>query len=433
MPVVLGALSIGPGLLVAVVLGASLAFLAARADIDRLARWAVGGGWFVFALTSPTAEFPTFLRPVGVVLAFVGVILLRFGRPKAEVVKERLIPFTTKLLFIYLTFVMIGCLASPYGPKNLIRGVQGTMVVLTAFYAASLGVGRILLTTTFLASLANVALTVKSGAGEVLYNGDHTSRLAGFMQPNHLAFACAVVIIAVVWLFPTSPRLRIPLVGCALLATYALLASQSRTALSALLAGLGAGICATYFVHGRRGRAAAWILLAGLVMVPLVLPAFGTWFNRDKSSSSITSLTGRTDFWPFAVELIKERPVIGWGTDVILSPYGAKFQKVLPGVSEAHNSYLEAALIAGLPGALAWASCLLGITVGAFKLRHGSPYRFLLISFGIVIELFAITESSPAFFGDMFIIFVLCAAYYGESRAGTFDADPVGAPALVAA
>jgi O-antigen ligase len=196
----------------------------------------------------------------------------------------------------------------------------------------------------------------------------------------------------------------------------------------ALLIGLLAAGVATYFVPGRRARIASAAAVGLLVVTPVLLPMFGTWFNRDSSTQSITSLTGRTDFWPFAVELIKERPVIGWGVDVITTPKGDKFQKVLPGVSQAHNAYLEAALMGGIPGVLCWGLALLGLTIGAFYLPRDNPDRFLLITCTIVLELFAVTESSPAFFGDMFIVFVLAAAFYAQASTRVPVLEPVAVP-----
>ena len=422
-PLVIGFQAPGPTLIVGAVLAGALVLLAGRADMRRLGEWALVGGWFVFALSSPSGQFPTMLRPLGLLGAFAGAVILRFGDPLMKRVEEHLVPYTTKLLFVYLAFVFIGCLASPLGPKNIIRWVQGVMIVVAVFYAISLRYTRALLASTFLAALFNVVLTVENGSGEVLPDGAHTNRLAGYMQPNHLAFACALVIIGAVWLAHDTPKWRVPMAGCGLIAFYALMASHSRTALMALIAALGAAVVATYVGRGRRGQFVAWSLVAVLVFTPLVLPAFGTWFNRDDSESSITSLTGRTDFWPLAVDLIQERPIVGWGINVIGSPAGAAFQEVLPGVGQAHNAYLEAALMSGYPGVLAWGGSLLGVMIGAFRLRRDDPYRFLLIASSILVQIFAITESSPAWFGDMFIVYVLAAAIYGEQRVRAPDTE----------
>lgn len=400
--------------------------LVSGADLGRIGGWMLTGGWFLFALTSPTAQFPVKLRMLGVVAAAAGAILLRTQMTTAgtEGLRRRGIPATSRLLFLYLVFVLLGCLASPKGPTNLVRGAQGVLIVLTAYYAVDLGRGRQLLGATFAAAFANVVLTLRSGGHEVLWNGDTTNRLSGYMQPNHLAFACMLVIIGAVWLLPQHPRWRVPLAGLAAISGYALLASRSRTALTAMLAGLIAATIATYFVEGRRARIATAAFAGLLLLGPVMVPMLGTWFNRDASTESITSLTGRTDLWPHAIELIGERPVIGWGVDVITTSKGEEFQKVLPGVSQAHNAYLEAALIAGIPGLVCWAFALFGLTLGAFALPRDCPERFLLIACAIVLQLFAVTESSPAFFGDMFIVFALASALYAKARSQVPALEP---------
>src|SRR6476620_5678379 len=71
----------GPGVLVAAAMAGAFTLLVGRGDTVRLARWAVVGGWFVFALSSPTSEFPLLLRPLGVIVAGGGAVLYRLARP----------------------------------------------------------------------------------------------------------------------------------------------------------------------------------------------------------------------------------------------------------------------------------------------------------------------------------------------------------------
>ena len=409
----------GPGVLVAAAMAGAVALLVGRGDTVRLARWALVGGWFVFALSSPTSEFPLLLRPLGVIVAGGGAVLYRLARPVPVDTTREPVALPTRLLVVFLAFVFIGCLASPYGPTNVIRWTQGVLIVAAAFYGVSLGLGKKLLVATFLASLANVALTVKSGSPEVLQGVTGPARLAGYMQPNHLAFAAAIVVLGAVWLGLRRPALRLPLLACGVLSMYALLASRSRTGLLALIVAVGCAIVAETAGPGRRGRIALWSLLPIVLLLPVVLPAFSNWFNRDSGSGGsdqITSLTGRTDFWPFAVDLIEQRPVVGWGINVVASPAGYRFQQVLPGVSQAHNSYLEAGLMGGIPGAVAWGLSLLGVVIGAWRLPRSDDRRFLLIGGSILLQFYALTESSPAWFGDMFIIYVLLLAVYGQAR-----------------
>lgn len=415
----LGMTTPGPGLLLGAALIGAVLLTACRGDLPRLAIWALLGGWFTFAITSPSSQFPLVLRPLSLVVAAAGAVMYRVVRPPSAREGRAPVALPTRLLVVYLAFVLLGCLASPYGPTNTIRWVEGVLIVVAGCYAVSLGLTQKLLAATALGSLANVALTVKSGAPEVLKGVTGPARLAGFMQPNHLAFAAGIVIIGAAWLWLRQAKWRLLLVGCSALAMYALIASRSRTGLLALLIAAGLALIAECAGRGRGGRIAVWTLLAIVLALPVALPAFNGWFNRDSASGGskeITSLTGRTDFWPFAVDLIEQRPYTGWGVDTVSSPVGLRFQEVLPGVSQAHNSYLEAGLMGGIPAAVAWGASLLGVLIGAWRLPRSDSRRFLLIGGSIFLEFYAFTESSPAWFGDMFIIYVLLVAVYGEAR-----------------
>lgn len=404
-------------LVAAATLAGAVILLAANGELDRVGAWMLIGGWFLFALTSPTFQFPLALRPVGLVLAGAGALLLRLTctDPPRRVGSASL---PTRLLFVFVVFVLLGCLQSPYGPSNLVRGVEGVLIVASALYGVSLGLGSWLVGGVLAAALANVVLSIISGAPEVVpgVHGD-PERLSGFMQPNHLAFAAAIVLIGVAGLWAGNRRFRLLLLGAAGLATYALLASRSRTGLIALLIAVGV-VGAASVAPAARLRAMAIGLLALLALVPLAGGVSQGWFDRnDASGSNIASLTGRTDLWPPVIDLIKRRPIVGWGVDAVNSPAGEKVQEVLPGIGQAHNAYLEAGLMGGLPAALAWGLSLAAALVGSWRLPRLDPRRFGLIAIAVLLELYAITESSPAWFGDMFICYVLLVAIHSEARA----------------
>lgn len=422
---VLGLTIPGPGFLVGAVLAGAIFLAVGRGDVLRLARWALVGGWFIFAVTSPSGQFPTLFRPLGVVVAGAGAVFYRLARPAPDGSEREPVALPTRLLVVFLAFVFVGCVASPYGPTNMIRWAQGVLIVATAFYGVGLGLGKKLLAATFFASVANVALTVWSGAPEV-GPGVTTFRLAGYMQPNHLAFAAAVALLGAAWLAIHRRTLRLPLFVCGAVSLYALEASRSRTGLLALIIALGCAVVAETSGPGQRSRIALWSVLPIVLLLPVILPTASSWFNRDKATGGteeITSLTGRTDFWPFAVDMIGQRPIVGWGINAVASPAGYRFQEVLPGVSQAHNSYLEAALMGGLPGAIAWGLSLLGVLIGAWRLPRSDNRRFLLIGGSILLQFYALTESSPAWFGDMFIVYVLLMAVYGQARKDAMAAD----------
>lgn len=70
-----------------------------------------------------------------------------------------------------------------------------------------------------------------------------------------------------------------------------------------------------------------------------------------------TSFTGRTEIWEFAAEHIMKRPIFGWGFGAFWGTERTQFASSdalswVNKASQAHNTYLDAALIMGLPGLL---------------------------------------------------------------------------------
>jgi hypothetical protein len=413
--------------------GAACLFLALfRGRLLASSRFLIVAGWGIYVLTSPSAQFPRALRPLSVVVFGLGV-LIDVVRRDPKPLAERRIVLSSRLLVAYLAFVFLGALASPYGIHNLTRWIEGVVIVVAAFYAVWLGLTKPLLAATGVACMLNISAAVLSGRQEITPGGTlPDGRLAGYMDPNHLAFAAAEVIIGVIWLWPSARRIALPLMKrfsirpvlalCALISMYALLKSHSRTTLLGLVVGVVIAFYSQLHDRTTRVRVAFVAVVCLFLLVPFVKSEAGRYAARGESGASVTSLTGRTKFWPLAVDLIKQRPLIGWGIDVVESPAGAKMQAVLPGINQAHNAYLESALQAGLIGALAWALSLLAATVGSFRLPRDDEYRFLLIAVLLLTIIESITESSPAWFGDMFTVYVLALAIYSD-RATVADRD----------
>ncbi len=415
-----------------------------RGDLTALAKRVIVLGWGMYALTSPSAQFPRILKALPVAIFGAGVAMHMVARPVAARAKDRAIALSSRMIVVYIAFVLLGAFASPFGPHNLIRWVEGVTIIAAGFYAVWLGLTRQVLVATWIACLLNVMLAVASGRQEITPGGTlPDGRLAGYLDPNHLAFAAAEVIIGVIWIWPRARRVAVPFLGrfsirplllaSAAISTYALLASRSRTTLFGVLIAMAIASFSGVRVRGRRTKVLLIAFVAAVLLVPLVAPAVSQYASRGESGSSVTSLTGRTDFWPYAVDLIKERPLIGWGLDVVRSPAGVKLQAVLPGIQQAHNAFLEAALQAGLIGATAWAISLLAATVGAFRLPRDDPFRWLLIVLLLLTIVESITESSPAWFGDMFVVYVLALALFGDrySRRQPVPALAPGEPVRV--
>ena len=136
-----------------------------------------------------------------------------------------------------------------------------------------------------------------SGAGQ----GRLVSILWPFPAPAVAQYAALAAGMALVmWLagaLHRTPALVVAGVGVAML-----FASQTRTALLGLAAGiLAAGL--TSFLSKRRFRRAA---LVGLLVLPLAVvlvgPAFHAWFTRDQTADQLAGLSGCTEVWAALVK-----------------------------------------------------------------------------------------------------------------------------------
>jgi O-antigen ligase len=116
----------------------------------------------------------------------------------------------------------------------------------------------------------------------------------------------------------------------------------------------------------------ALIILSGVVLLLQYRPA-----SLKREAADITNLTGRTEFWQGCIQLVKERPITGYGYGV-----GGKIwsdprfykagQFLWSGSARAslHNGYLSMAIGLGFAGLLIWLSLIL---IPAWKVMRLEP------------------------------------------------------------
>lgn len=109
----------------------------------------------------------------------------------------------------------------------------------------------------------------------------------------------------------------------------------------------------------RRWRRLAW---GGVALLLLSGPLSVVWLGQQQGGST----AARLSIWQGAAELIRQRPLLGYGADSL----GLLFPRVYPPelvyyqgrdffVDRAHNLFLDWAMVAGLPGLLAFGLLLL--------------------------------------------------------------------------
>lgn len=109
-------------------------------------------------------------------------------------------------------------------------------------------------------------------------------------------------------------RRWIPLAAAAAFLLIAILYTGSSSALMALLAGVLA-----WGLHWLCPRAMRWVMSVGVVVLPLAMPLVPMFVDRVAVTRAIPnfppSFYQRLEIWNFALERIRERPILGWGFD----------------------------------------------------------------------------------------------------------------------
>ncbi len=132
---------------------------------------------------------------------------------------------------------------------------------------------------------------------------------------------CAVILtLTALPVFAELLRRRhwVALGGGAVLLLIAVFYTGSSSALMALLAGAVA-----WGLHWLFPRLMRWVMSIGVVVLPLAMPLVPMFVDRVAVTRAIPnfppSFYQRLEIWNFALERIRERPILGWGLDAARS------------------------------------------------------------------------------------------------------------------
>lgn len=181
------------------------------------------------------------------------------------------------------------------------------------------------------------------------------------IHPNIMAGAVAVLLVTLVvfqrfaWRsLPIYERSLLLLASAAL--GILLIVTQSRGALVGVFFGLAAMVILPW-----NARRVGIVLLLGLVLLGAIVWVVGADAPLlVDSSASIRNAPGRLEIWSHAVEVISDFRFtgIGIGNFATVTDLFYPFVAAGPGQTHAHNLFLQIAVDTGLPGLVAWLSCL---------------------------------------------------------------------------
>jgi O-antigen ligase len=268
--------------------------------------------------------------------------------------------------------------------------------------------------------LSLLVVTFAPGRGRMDWGSGAWSGL--FQEKNNLGAAMMLAIITLAVSLSAGSRRRRPLAVAALCLCVGLLAgSQSATAFAAGIVAIVLGFGAWFWYSHRSGVFGRFVVAAiGAVAIGSGL-LFG--FRPDAAIEALgrgSTLSGRTDFWPYLIQAIGDRPLLGYGYSAFFrSPEGSDYLSyylVESGYTpyHAHNSFLQTGLDVGFVGlALLVALLLVALVRGV---RYVAAERGLTAAWPLMIVLYlalgSYTETYFANYNSFEWIFFVVALLY---------------------
>ncbi len=296
---------------------------------------------------------------------------------------------------IIFVFYMLSSLQS-FEPKNAMASSASIICIYLMTIACLVQIGKtVVLDTLFFAAGLFVAgswmvwlLVPEIGVmEEPVTGGEFTTRMSGLAHPNTLGqFSAMCVLLGSVQYISSRKRGAIR-VAFIILALGALSLSLSRASSIALVVALLVGFRSHI---GGPNFARRLMVVTGLIVFALMIAStqvnFGQFiegqmeaFSKSGESEEITSATGRGEIWAKTIELIRQRPAIGYGaasSKYLLEDYSLY----------THNMLLNITLCSGIFGGLAGLiMCLSRIRIMFFR-RH--PMADAIVVFVLVNGLF---------------------------------------------
>lgn len=216
-------------------------------------------------------------------------------------------------------------------------------------------------------------------------------------------YALVVLIVAFAGLASSRSKKRLLWLPLTVPALFVLMQTQSRSSL------LGLAVASMLYVLVR-GLSLRFLLAGPVAAYAIWLSGF-TWRAKGELVS-LVFLTGRQATWQKGLARIGESPLFGWGFHA---------DRLLLESQHMHNSYLHAAIQAGLPGALLFAGAMGALWV--FLWRSGvlrrvrtvaPPDQELLVQSILVLGFLSARsffESTAAFYGIDLLLLVPAVCY----------------------
>jgi O-antigen ligase len=201
-------------------------------------------------------------------------------------------------------------------------------------------------------------------------------RFAGFFtEPNEIGGLVLATLGAGFGYWPVANRPKKALTAITMLgALVECVMADSRSPLIAIAIGCAIYLVFKYRIKGVVAVAAAFAIL--YCTAEFAAPDMRVYLNRG----DVASFTGRQVAWDFAVQRVKEKPILGYGYEVegqvLASPYFPGWDEVwnLGYQTSLHDGYVSRAVSLGVPALLFWLFITLRPALSCL-FRRRDPWR----------------------------------------------------------
>ncbi|KRE16859.1 hypothetical protein ASE63_14135 [Bosea sp. Root381] len=256
--------------------------------------------------------------------------------------------FRALLLAGFAMVLVLGILALPQTEADFVNGAANAALLLIAIVYGAL--------------LLAPQLAIHGAEG---VEGGHAGDWKGHL--SHKNFAAPVFsMLAMFGIYAWRSGLRLRGAAIVLLSVLFVLNSGSKTTMGFLPIAVGLVLMGRWLGRPRLALAlhvVAVAMVAALTVGTVLSPALR---QLSASISSDVTFTGRDEIWRFALEYIGQKPWAGygylsfWQTPVVThleENFEASWD--IRGIGSAHNTYLDALLMFGIPGAALMIYCLM--------------------------------------------------------------------------
>lgn len=339
-----------------------------------------------------------------------------------------------KALLILPAFCCLSVVWSEVGSLTLRFAVQLTATFLIAIVLASRLTSRLFLKTIFVVLLATIVVSTLFGTYR------ETGALLGFYgSKNAMGIAAALATVMAVGLLGFAGErmwLRLVAVAGVLAGVDAVIRAQSVGAMGYMVVGIGAYFSIIWLRRIpliRRLVASAFLIFLMLLAVALIAANSDTVAEAvlDTTGKDIT-LTGRTDLWRVAIDLISERPLLGVGYQAFWvrgNPTAETLWELFDIQSRSgfnfHNTYLSNAVEIGIIGVTIQVFLIGAAVVQSARLSLRTGDRPAALMFAISIMFLASTAIEALVFFQFNLTSVLFVAIiiYGSRRQSSIASE----------